>query len=672
MAHKTNSFERFWKELKRRKVVHVITVYAATAFVILELVNMVAQPLKLPDWSEAFVIVLLCIGFVIAVLLSWVYDITPLGVKKTKPTSTIKHTDQTAHAVSGGWKIATYMSAVIIVVLVAFNFINRRNLNADISKLEKSIAVLPFINDSPSDSNQYFINGIMEEVLNNLQKISEFRVLSRTSTAQFQGLIRPTIPEIAKKLGVTYIVEGSGQKYGNKFVLRVQLIAGKKEKHLWAKSYDREIQQTTDIIGVHREIAQLIASELKATIEPEQKQVLERTPTLSLTAYDFYRRGKEEYLKYLSKNENREALEKAEAYYLQALKYDPAYALAYAGLAWVYWDKHFFHDYISVNFMDSVLVLCNIALDFDNQLAEAYTLKGTYYSETGKPEQAVEEFDKAIKSNPNEWIAYRGKGEFYFETDWVNYIKYFQKAVSINRGPELPDLLLKIGYAFFSAGFAEKAKQYYQDKLKLDDDSSAYYSELARLELRLGSLNKSLEFGLKSYTMDSTNAMTLVVLADIYTQHGRYEESLKYCKKFIERSKTQVGLWGIHTLHRIGFAFSKNENKKSADYYFNEQINYCERSIELGRRFEQTLIAYYNLAGVYAFRGERDKAYENLRIFNKKQMMSSWQASLIKTDPLFDSIRDEEEFQQIMKDVEAKYQAEHERVRKWLEEQGML
>ena len=105
MAHKTSSFERFWKELKRRKVVHVITVYAATAFVILELVSMVAQPLKLPEWTEAFVIVLLCIGFLIAVLLSWIYDITPTGVRKTKPASQLKQVDHSTHGASNGWRI---------------------------------------------------------------------------------------------------------------------------------------------------------------------------------------------------------------------------------------------------------------------------------------------------------------------------------------------------------------------------------------------------------------------------------------------------------------------------------------------------------------------------------------------------------------------------------------
>jgi adenylate cyclase len=256
MAQKTNSFERFWKELKRRKVVHVITVYAAVSFVILQLVDIVEQPLRLPDWTTALVIVLFCIGLIIAVFVSWVYDITPAGVKRTKPISTVKNFDKTTSSTSSRWKIATYVSGAIIIALVAFNFISKRNLNAGISKLEKSIAVLPFINDSGSDSTTYFINGLMEEILNNLQKIKDFRVLSRTSTEQYKGFSIPTVPEIAKKLGVNYIVEGSGQKLGNFYRLRVQLIAAKKEKHLWAESYQKEIKGTQDIFSTQSDIAQ--------------------------------------------------------------------------------------------------------------------------------------------------------------------------------------------------------------------------------------------------------------------------------------------------------------------------------------------------------------------------------------------------------------------------------
>lgn len=241
MVQKSSNPENFWQELKRRKVIRVATVYAAAAFVILQLVDIVEQPMRLPDWTTGLVIVLLCIGFVISAFLSWVYDFTPSGVKKTKPVSTSKHIDKATTSTSIGWKIATYVSAVVIVALVVFNFISKRNFNAGISRLEKSIAVLPFINDSGSDSTTYFINGLMEEILNNLQKVKDFRVLSRTSTEQYKGFSIPTVPEIAKKLGVNYIVEGSGQKFGNFYRLRVQLIAARKEKHLWAESYQKEI-----------------------------------------------------------------------------------------------------------------------------------------------------------------------------------------------------------------------------------------------------------------------------------------------------------------------------------------------------------------------------------------------------------------------------------------------
>jgi TolB-like protein len=291
MAQKTNSFERFWKELKRRKVIHVITVYAAVSFVILQLVDIVERPLQLPDWTTALVIVLLCIGFVISVFVSWVYDITPSGVRKTKPVNAVKQVDRTTPSTSGGWKVATYISCAIIIVLLAVNFINKWRLNTDITKLEKSIAVLPFINDSPSDTNQYFINGIMEEVLNNLMKIKDLRVLSRTSTAQYQGTDRPTIPEIAKKLNVNYIIEGSGQKYGNTFILSIQLIAANKEKHLWGESYEEEIKEVRDYVRIRNRIARAIASELKAIITPEEKQLIEKVPTNNLEAYNLYLKG---------------------------------------------------------------------------------------------------------------------------------------------------------------------------------------------------------------------------------------------------------------------------------------------------------------------------------------------------------------------------------------------
>ena len=558
---------------------------------------------------------------------------------------------------------------VVIVVAVLF-FTNIIGSGKQTKELDKSIAVLPFFNDSPSDSNQYFINGIMEEVLNNLQKIKDFRVLSRTSTDQYKSKDRPTIPEIAKKLGVSYIVEGSGQKYGNSYRLRVQLIVGNNERHLWAESYEKEIRGTKDIYGTQSEIAQSIASALKATLTPEEKQLINKILTTNLTAYDFYQQGREEYTKW--QNGDTTAMRKAEDLYHKSLKYDSKFAPAYSGLARVYWDKHFWKEFFSKNFMDSVLILTKIALSFDDQLSEPYTLRGDYYREIGKPEQAIEEYDKAIKLNPNDWMAYGGKSDLYYtNTDLVNLINSIQRAASINHGPELPALLGGVGWSYFCAGFPEKSKYYYQERLKLDSDSAAYYSSLTWVELWLGNYNKSIEFGRKVYAIDSTNAGILSVLGRNYLYLGQYEESLKYYKKYIEILKTS-GQLGIPDMQWIGYAYWQNGYKKDAEYYFDEKIEYCNKGNELKRAWEQSLYTYYDLADVYAFIGEKDKAYKNLRIFNKIQRIPLWSAALIKVDPLFNNIRNEPEFQQIAKDVEAKYQAEHERVRKWLEETGQL
>jgi len=569
------------------------------------------------------------------------------------------------------------LSGTIVIVVLGYLAYNAffSNSSTDsgsqINKPEKSIAVLPFKNLSDSAANQYFIDGLMEEILADLSKIHDLKVISRTSVEPFRGTNK-SASEIAKKLKVDYLIEGSGQKYGNTFRLRVQLIDAFKDKHIWTESYEKEIKEVKDIFGVQSQIAQSIAAELQAMITPEEKQLIEKIPTTNLTSYDFYRRGREEYGKYEIYKGNLEAVTKAEVLYRRALEYDSTYAQAYTGLAAIYWDKNYYREYFSENFMDSVCILCDIALSYDNQLAEAYTLKGRYCSETGKQEDAIKEFDKAIKLNPNDWIAYYGKAEFYYETDWINYIKYLQEAISINHGPELPALLLEIGYAYNSAGIPEKAKQYIQDKLKLDGDSADYYAESAWFESWIGNFNKSIEYGIKGYELDSTNATVLVILGSNYAGLGQYKESLKYFNSWIERSKPLGDGWIKHNMHRVGYVHSQNGNKEAAEYYFNEQMNYCKSSIDLGRKYAQMLYAYYDLAVIFAFRNEKEKAYENLRIFNKKPIMSSWMVSLIKTDPLFGSIRNEPEFQQIIRVIEAKYQAEHERVKKWLEEKGML
>jgi len=543
----------------------------------------------------------------------------------------------------------------------------------DIAKLEKSIAVLPFINDSPDQENTYFINGIMDEILNNLQRIKEFRVLSRTSTEQYRDSNKPTIPKIAKELDVNYIVEGSGQKYGNKFVLRVQLIAANNEKHLWGESFEQEIRETSDIINLQSQIAKAIAEALKATITPEEKQLIEKKGTINLTAYDFYQRGKEEYQNYLSDISNTEALRKAEQLYKKANEYDSTFAPAYIGFANVYWQKRFYKDYFSKNFLDSVLILSDIALSFDDQSAEAHLLKGSYYIERDKPDLAILEFDKAIKYNPNYWDAYALISyQIYFfsrrNKDFVKGLEYSEKAVRLNHGKQLPQLLRILGSQYvWCAGFHEKAKYYIEEAFKLDGDTNAYRFQLAEGETAFQNYNKAIELLNKNYVRDSTDVILLDFLAYNYYMLDQSKEALEYVRKFEDRLEEASWVY-YSSMKRVGYVYWQNGYKKEAVHWFDKQKEVSEKALKMGRFY--SIDANYDLAAVYAFLGDKKNCYKNLKEVAKVNVCQLWLLSSIKDEPLFASIRNDEEFQQIAGEMESKYQAEHERVRKWLEEQG--
>jgi len=266
MPDNQNRLLQFWKELKRRNVIRVITVYAATAFAVLELVDILAPSLGLPSWTLNFVLILLIVGLVIAVTVSWIYDFHPLGgIVKTEPAE--KRTNEDVPRFSNSWKIASYISFAVIAGLIVLNVITRKEKNVI---LDKSIAVLPFRNESTDEQNSYFINGTMESILDNLCKIKDLRVTSRTSVEQYRTEAR-SVPDIAQALHVGYVLEGSGQKIGNRILLTVQLIHGESDQHIWSEQYDERISEMEDLIDLQSDIARSIAAELQAIITPEEK-----------------------------------------------------------------------------------------------------------------------------------------------------------------------------------------------------------------------------------------------------------------------------------------------------------------------------------------------------------------------------------------------------------------
>ena len=569
--------------------------------------------------------------------------------------------------------VSSGIIVIVILLYLAYNsyFSNSStDSGSQLNKPEKSIAVLPFKNLSDSAANQYFIDGLMEEILADLSKIHELKVISRTSVEPFRGTDKSS-SEIAKKLKVDYLVEGSGQKYGDNFRLRIQLIDAMNDRHIWTELYEQEIKEVKDIFGIQSQIAQSIAAELKAVITPEEKQLIEKTPTISLTALNYYQKGRDEFAKYLINNNNREDLSKADYYYRRALEYDPEYAQAYTGLAMIYKNKNIRQEYFSENYLDSVRILTDIALKYDDKASEAYVLMGDYYSEKGDVQKALEEYNLAIKINPNSWEAYWGRVNLSVYDENVNWIYDCNKALSLVHGTERQLILRSLSGAYAQFGFLDLARKYYLEILDLYGDSLSYLIDLGGLEYSMGNYGKSIEYLEKAYKKDSTriilsfNVNVFSAFGELNTLISHFEESLKWYKKLINILKAG-GEINYNNMHRIGYAYLKNGYEKEANFYFNMQMDYCNKIIKSRR--PRIINAYYDRAGVYAQMGDKEKAYKDLRMVNKSQIQGLWMINLIKADPLFDSMRNEPEFQQIIRDVEAKYQAEHERVRKWLEE----
>ena len=561
---------------------------------------------------------------------------------------------------------------LLLSLIIAGYFILPR-LKKPTEQIEKSIAVLPFINDSPDKGGtDYIVNGLLDEIINNLQMIKSFsKVLPRTSVEKYRTTTK-SAPEIGKELDVNYLLNGSAKKIGDNLILKIFLTNAKKDNILKTYPFNEKIDKTEDIVKIYSSVAQSVAEELKAEVTPEEKHIIEKTPTTSLTANDFYQRGSEEFWKYIS-NGNREALENSEDLYHKALGYDPKFAQAYAGLALVYWSKHYWQTLSSDNFLDSVLILTNIALSYDDQLSEAHFMKGSYYHQKGKREQSIEEFDKSIKLNPNDWMSYFERSLVFSDYDYIKSLKDLLKSISLNHGSQLPMILRKLDFYYLQTGFIEKYKYYAQEAVDLDKDSSAYYSDLANEEFISGNFIKNLEFDKKGYAKDTSNNYAYYAyweLGSDYMFLRQSDKALSYYKEYLQKKGKTLSVADYFGMHRVGWAYLQIGDKKEAEYYFTELIKYCEK-LRIMERADPFRPAY-DLAATYAIMGDKKNAYKNLRLFAKIPICTSWYMSLLKYDPLFDSIRNEPEFHQILKEMEAKYQAEHERVRKWLEENKML
>lgn len=405
----------FFEEVQRRKVYRVAAAYIIVAAGLIQLASAVFPAWELPSWSLRLVIVLLLIGFPIALILAWAFDVTPQGIRTTPPRSLIAPARQVR-------RNAIILVAIgVLMSLGAGLFVLPR---ASARKVDKSIAVLPFDNYSDDKENAFFADGIQDDILTNLAKIGDLKVISRTSVMGYRG--KPsTVRDIGKALGVSTVLEGSVRKENNRVRVNVQLINAGNDQHIWAEEYDRDL---TDMFALQTDLAQRIAKELQAKLSPSEKEQLTRKPTENGEAYLAFVEARD--LRWHV--EDIDKLKQAGKLYERALQLDPEFALASAGYSQL--ESWIFHNWSLPGSRDKARSLAQRALELQPDLPEAHLALGfSYYYGDSDFDAALNEFEIAQRGLPNEMEAYLALGAIKRRQGrWAESSADLEKAASLS------------------------------------------------------------------------------------------------------------------------------------------------------------------------------------------------------------------------------------------------
>ncbi|MDX1459735.1 MAG: hypothetical protein R3348_01645 [Xanthomonadales bacterium] len=510
----------FFDELKRRNVFKVGVAYAVGGWLLLQLTEVLSELLSLPSTIGPIVVAIVAIGFPIAIFFAWAFELTPEGVKREKDV------DRTQSITSQTGKKLNHAIIVMLTLAVAYLLFDKfalrdaqtgpqtaslaaqpaRSLEssestptaADIAEPAidpRSIAVLPFQNRSRNEDDAFFVEGVHDDLLTNLARIGDLKVISRTSVLRFKDTEKP-IPEIAAELGVATVMEGAVQRAGGTVRINVQLIDAQTDEHLWAEIFDREMT-AENLFAIQSEISQQIAEALKSTLSPEEQERISDRPTDNLAAYNAYLRGRQ-----LQGRRNSADLQSALEEFERAVELDPEFALAWVGVA----DTNMLLvSYSNLPFLDALETreaAVARALKLNDQLGEAQLSRAMVLDDREQYEEADAAFQRALELSPNYARAYQWYGDFVtrWPARWPESMKLTRKAAELD--PLSSIIQMELAEKLNMLGRFNAAEAQLYRLMQSDPDFAPLASMMSAVKFNLGKFDEQITWMQKTLDAD--------------------------------------------------------------------------------------------------------------------------------------------------------------------------
>lgn len=637
-------FTSFLSELQRRRVFRVAAVYAAVAFVIAQAADIVIPALHLPAWVLTLIVVVALLGFPLALVLAWALEVTPEGVRRTEALEPGPRPAAPLFTVASRRRLIA-VAGVGAFLMAAGGVYARYRPAVDAASAEspvESIAVLPFDNMSESKENEYFSDGITEDILTHLSKIGGLRVISRTSVMQYKESNKP-VKQIGQELGAGAILEGSVRRAGDRVRITAQLINARTDEHLWAEVYDRQL---TDIFQIQSEIAQQIAQAMQMRLSAGERSRISKSGTENVVAYDLYLKGRE-YLRRptFGPQDVRDNFAGAIALFREALQRDSAYALAYAGLAEAY-TKH--PEYPTELRYDSAVAFAQRAIALDPELPDGHIALGTAHFIKAEYDLMREEYHRALRLNPNHVDAIAAVAlDLYSRGHLAEALRRYKRAAALE--PTVAQRFYAVAFIYDLLGELDRAEAWGNKALQVQADPASARCEAAFYALKRGEVSNA----------DREIQAMLAGDSSVWSSE---------CAGWHELRRGNYAAAKAH-FERLAATQTSEDQPLEELAYLNQKLGNHADAAELLRKAEVRARAHfressgrnysYTLAKVLALQGKKDEAIRYLQ----QRISDGWYA-YYRDQPhhFLENLRGDPRYERMMAGVKAHVDTERRKV----------